>query len=85
MARPPRVVAQAGGDMNDIESMKAEIESLLVNVTDSATRIRHLEEIIDTRNTPLWKRIVFRLDGWPSWVVVAEAPQWRPWRKWWTS
>lgn len=65
--------------------MKAEIESLQVNQTEIYRRLRLVEKQLDTRATPLWRRILFRLDGWPSWTIVAQKPQWRPWRKWWTS
>lgn len=48
-------------------------------------RVRYLEKVIDTRATPLWRRILFRIDGWPTWAIVAKAPAWRPWRHFWTS
>lgn len=62
-----------------------EIESLRVNNQELQKRVRYLEKLLDTRATPLWRRILFRIDGWPSWTVVVNKPQWRPWRKWWTS
>jgi hypothetical protein len=68
-----------------LASANAEIESLKVNVRQHAGRIRELEKKLDTRATPFWKLILFRLDGWPSWAIVADYPQWRPWRRWWTS
>lgn len=67
------------------DSMASEIESLWVNVNQLADRARTLEKMIDTRSAPLWKRIVFRIDGWPAWTAVADTPAWRPWRRWWTS
>lgn len=56
-------------------------------------RIAELERIVsdmdqrfDTLQTPLWKRIMFRIDGWPGQRNLnAERPAWRPWRRWWTS
>lgn len=63
----------------------ARVESLEVNVAQQAGRIRLLEKMLDTRSTPLWRRVVFRLDGWPSWTTVAAAPAWRPWRRRWKS
>ena len=65
--------------------LNMEMESLKVNQDQHAYRIRLLEKMLDTRATPLWKRILFRLDGWPSWTTVVATPAWRPWRKWWTS
>jgi hypothetical protein len=69
----------------EIYSLKAEVESLKVNDEQLASRVRLLEKIIDTRATPFWKRILFRIDGWPSWATIADKPAWRPWRKWYTS
>lgn len=63
----------------------AHIDSLWANSKQQAARIRTLEKMLDTRATPLWWRIVFRLDGWSSWPTVDSAPAWRPWRRWWTS
>lgn len=71
--------------MSDDPSYRAEVESLWFNVDQQADRIRMLEKMLDTRATPLWKRILFRVDGWPSWSIVAKNPAWRPWRRWWTS
>ena len=45
-------------------------------------RMRHTEKQLDTRATPLWKRVLFRIDGWPPWYVVAERRAWRPWHRW---
>jgi hypothetical protein len=52
---------------------------------DHADRLRHIEKMLDTLDTPWWKRLLFRLDGWPPWYRVARAPAWRPWRRWWRS
>lgn len=65
--------------------MRAELDSLAFNDQQLAGRVRALEKMLDTRATPLWRRVVFRLDGWPPWPVVADKPQWRPWRRWWRS
>lgn len=64
---------------------EAQFESIWVNLRELAARTRTLEKMLDTRATPLWRRIVFRLDGWPSWTKVADRPAWRPWRRWWMS
>lgn len=50
-----------------------------------ADRLRRVEKQLDTHGSPWWKRILFRADGWPAWWVVARKPDWRPWRRWWTS
>lgn len=49
------------------------------------TRLRRIEEQLDTLGSPLWKRVLFRLDGWPRWSVIAARPAWRPWRRWFLS
>ena len=67
------------------ESMAPVVRCHEVNIVDLRNRVRLLEKMIDTRNTPLWKRALFRLDGWPRWTVVADKPAWRPWRRWWRS
>lgn len=56
-----------------------------VNIKELQRQVRHLEKIVDTMSSPLWKRVLFRLDGWPSGWTVATAPAWRPWRRWWRS
>lgn len=56
-----------------------------VALTELQKRVRMLEKMLDTRATPLWRRVLFRIDGWPSWSVVAHRPAWRPWRRRWTS
>lgn len=63
----------------------ARLASLELNQRQQAARIRTLEKMLDTRATPLWRRIVFRLDGWPSWTIVVDRPAWRPWHRWWVS
>lgn len=66
-------------------SYRAELDSLAFNDEQLAGRLRQIEKMIDTRASPLWKRLMFRLDGWPPWYIVAAGPAWRPWRSRWTS
>lgn len=36
--------------------------------------------------TPLWKRVLFRLDGWQGQSNLdSKEPHWRPWRRFYTS
>lgn len=44
-------------------------------------QIRHMQKQLDTLGTPRWKRVLFRLDGWPPWYIVADKPAWRPWHR----
>lgn len=46
-----------------------------------AARIRKLEKYFDTKNSPWWKRIWFRIDGWPTWSIIADRRAWRPWHR----
>ncbi len=71
--------------MSTHQALEAYIASLQFNRVQDAARIRHLEKLLETRATPLWKRMLFRLDGWGPWWQVRPAPRWRPWRRWWTS
>jgi hypothetical protein len=67
-------------------SSDPEIENLQVNQTEQWRIIRDLEKRMLTLQTPLWKRVLFRIDGWPGQKNLnAEKPEWRPWRRWWTS
>jgi hypothetical protein len=65
--------------MTDDLDYDAQIVSLWANVNQLAARVRHLEKMMNTRATPMYKRIWFRIDGWPSWTVVASKRAWRPW------
>lgn len=79
------LVATVQPPMRDNESLNAEVDSLWTNVHQLADRTRMLEKALDTRATPLWRRLLFRLDGWPAWYRVVTHPAWRPWRRWWVS
>jgi hypothetical protein len=50
----------------DAESVDAELASLKANVEQLWTIMRDHDERFDTLQTPLWKRVWFRLDGWPG-------------------
>lgn len=66
------------------ESVDLEIDALWARLREIDGRVHQLDELADTMNTPIWKRLLFALDGWP-WFRVVKKPQWRPWRRWWTS
>jgi hypothetical protein len=54
-------------------SINVKVEELERIVSDHSQRF-------DTLQTPLWKRIWFRIDGWPGQCDLnAERRQWRPW------
>ncbi len=66
----------------DPDSVEAEIASLTVNDQQQADRIRYLEKCLDTLQSPWWKRVWFRIDGWPGQRDL-NAPRraWRPWHR----
>ena len=56
--------------------------SLIARQDQLSVRVRHLEKQIDTHGSPWWKRVWFRLNGWPPWYLVAEKPAPRFWHRW---
>lgn len=70
--------------MTDVDTRLDSLEFNVHGPDQLTVRVRRLEEWMDVIETPTFKRILFALDGWPLWRVV-ERPQWRPWRRWWTS
>jgi hypothetical protein len=60
-------------DQQLLESLNAKVEELERIVSDLSQRF-------DTLQTPLWKRIWFRIDGWPGQKDLnAPKRRWRPW------
>lgn len=60
-------------DQQLLLSLNTKVELLERIVSDHAQRF-------DTLQTPLWKRVWFRLDGWPGQRDLnADRRQWRPW------
>jgi hypothetical protein len=75
-ARP--VYASEEGRLQD-DSQDARLKELERKVSD-------MDQRFDTLQTRLWKRLLFRLDGWPGQNDLnADRPSWRPWRRWWRS
>lgn len=68
----------------DPTSVDAEIDALWERARQADGRIRALEKLADVQDSPWWRLAMFVLDGWPLRRVVSR-PQWRPWRRWWTS
>jgi hypothetical protein len=65
-----RSLAEAEQHIRSLTARQTELERV---VSDHAQRF-------DTLQTPLWKRIWFRIDGWPGRNDLnAEGRAWRPW------
>lgn len=47
-----------------LAALRAEIESLKAWKRESARRIRELEKYVDTVSSPLWKRLLWVLQGY---------------------
>lgn len=76
-------------DLEDLAARVADLENRVgmldrrTNETDRVLMI-HDEELDTGFRSPIWKRLMFAVDGWPLSRVVTR-PAWRPWRRWWTS
>jgi hypothetical protein len=57
------------------------IDALQARCGELERRLRHAEKQLDTLGSPWWKRLAFRLNGWPPWWIVADRPAWRPWHR----
>lgn len=62
-----------------------QIAALWDNVRALMAQFEPYADRFSTLNTPRWKRLVFRIDGWGPWHVIRSEPRWRPWRRWWRS
>lgn len=68
-----------------VESLTSEVESLRVNVYGDGQLwhlVRDHEQRFDTLQTRWWKRLWFRIDGWPGVVNLnADRRASRPWHR----
>jgi hypothetical protein len=66
--------------VHSIEEAERHLESLTVRVDELERRVSDHAQRFDTLQTTLWRRILFRLDGWPGRRNLnAERRAWRPW------
>ena len=70
--------------VRSLEEAEAHVQSWSVRIRSLERRTRTIEELADVMDTPMWRRALFVIDGWPLFRVV-DRPQWRPWRRWFTS
>jgi hypothetical protein len=60
---------------------EAHIVSLLARVQELERMVSDHAQRFDTLQTPLWKRVLFRLDGWPGQRDLNGVRSWRPWHR----
>lgn len=74
------------GRVRSIEEAELHVQSLTIRVQELERKVSDMDQRFDTLQSPLWKRLLFRLDGWPGQTNLnAARPAWRPWRRWYTS
>lgn len=68
--------------VRSIEEAEVHVRSLTVRVEELEREVRDHAQRFDTLQTPLWKRVLFRLDGWPGQCDL-NAPERaaRPWHR----
>lgn len=72
--------------VRSIEEAELHVQSLTIRVQELERKVSDMDQRWDTLQTRLWKRLLFRLDGWPGQNDLnADRPAWRPWRRWYTS
>jgi hypothetical protein len=62
------------------ESLEQEVLSLRARTEELERRVSDHAQRFDTLQTAWWRRLLFRLDGWPGQRDLnAPARRWRPW------
>lgn len=69
----------------EIHDLRARLNAQESQLRALYDEVRFMQKQLATLGSPWWRRLLFRLDGWPPWWIVADAPTWRPWRRWWRS
>jgi len=79
-------MAAEGVQVESVAEAARHIASLAARIDQVERELRDVTQRLDTLQTSAWRRIVFRIDGWPGRRNLnADRPSWRPWRRWWTS
>jgi hypothetical protein len=63
----------------EVASLRAEMESVKVNLLQTQRMAIDHEQRFDTLQTWWWKRVWYWLAGWPWHDLNADRKQWRPW------
>jgi hypothetical protein len=64
-----------------LEEAVVHLNAQRLQIIELRKQIRFMQKQIDTQGSRWWKKLWFRIDGWPPWWIVAEKRQWRPWHK----
>lgn len=65
-----------------VESLELEVDSLKARVDELERLASDHAQRFDTLQTPLARRVLFRLDGWPGRRNLnADGRSWRPWHR----
>lgn len=66
--------------LRSLEEAEVHVTSLTVRVEELERRLGDHDKRFNTLQTPLWKRLLFRLDGWPGQCNLnADRRRSRPW------
>jgi hypothetical protein len=69
-----------------LEEAEQHIQSLTDRQTQLENMVFEFNRMFEVLQTPLLKRIWFRIDGWPGQSDLGrKKPHWRPWRRWYVS
>lgn len=72
--------------MNEVQcksfpEAEVHIMALQSRVKTLEEQLRFAQKQLDTLGSPWWKRLWYRIDGWPPWYEVAKKRNWRPWHR----
>jgi phytoene dehydrogenase-like protein len=72
--------------VRSLEEAEQHIRSLTARQTQLEAMVFEFNRMFEVLQTPLLKRIWFRIDGWSGQSDLGQKkPRWRPWRRWYTS
>jgi hypothetical protein len=62
--------------------VKLILDSQQVRIKELQRKVSDMDQRLDTLQTRAWKRLWFRIDGWPGQNNLnAEHRAWRPWHR----
>lgn len=64
--------------VNSLEEARVHIASLIDRIQQLEQYASDHDQRFDTLQTPLWKRVWYKIDGWP-WYDLNGTQSYRPW------